>query len=711
MSGRGRAAAWLTGAVLAMVSVTLVVVSAWWEAAFGRARANLGADSVAVVDAQVGRAIWWGLVLAGFPIVGVFLLKHRRRNVIGWLFCGFYLCVALVLAAQAAGSWRVGNAEFMRAARETGSTFTGSPVPPWADALLVDREPLASLMATILLFTVVLLFPTGRLPSRAWVWVPALMGISLFLLLLAPGVVAVISPLLVLLAYGGVIASVLGACASMFWRYRRTHGIERLQIRCGFFGVAVALFVAGLGAIAIRGEAIQLPMMTAVAVFPLATGYAIIRYRLYGIDAVIHRGLVLLLIALFGLALYAASVVTLDVALGRVARPGVGTSVVAATVVALCVLPARLPVERWVSRVVYGRTADARTVLSSFSTELGQSDAAQSQLVLLARLIAEATGATTVRVWVRASESRVLEPAAAFPDDAKWPGAARVTDTGGIADLGDSDLTAPITHDGVLMGALTLTKEPGNPVTAKDRSIVEDLAQQAGLVLRNVELTTALTERVRQLSTSRQQLLSAQDAARRQLERDLHDGAQHHLLSIKLKVAVAEMMLNRADVVQAQALLGELLVEADEAIGALRDLARGIYPPLLEARGIAAALASETAGLPVPVNVSAAGVGRYPLATEATVYFCVMEAIQNVVKHAAASEVVVTLHEESGVLAFEVEDDGRGFDSGLPRGSGLNNMEDRLQAAGGSLSVSARAEWGTRVKGRIPVPADAEVPN
>ena len=167
MSGRGRAnAGWLLGGALAVVSVGLVVVSVRWEAAFGRARADLGADADSVVEAQMGRAIWWGLVLVGFPVVGVFLLKHHRGNVIGWLFCGFYACIAVVLAAQAAGSWRVGTAEFERVAREAGSTFDGSPVPPWATALLVERESSASLLATISLFAVVLLFPTGRLPSR-----------------------------------------------------------------------------------------------------------------------------------------------------------------------------------------------------------------------------------------------------------------------------------------------------------------------------------------------------------------------------------------------------------------------------------------------------------------------------------------------------------------------------------------------------------------
>ena len=119
---------------------------------------------------------------------------------------------------------------------------------------------------------------------------------------------------------------------------------------------------------------------------------------------------------------------------------------------------------------------------------------------------------------------------------------------------------------------------------------------------------------------------------------------------------------------------------------------------------------SETARLPVRVTINESGLRRYPAATEATVYFCVMEALQNVVKHAAASEAVVTLNEANGVLLFEVEDDGRGFDGERPKGSGLNNMEDRLEAAGGSLSVSARPGWGSRVSGRIPVHTDADVP-
>ena len=243
--------AWLTGAVLAMASVTLVVVSVWWEAAYGRARADLRADAGAVVHAQVGRAIWWGLVLAGFPIVGVFILKFRRRNLIGWLFCGFYAS-HLVLAAEAAGSWRAGNPEFMRAAERR---VPRSPARPYHRGLMhcwpsrtnshsdgnhsaIHRRPA---------------LPTGRLPTREWVWVPILMAISV-LLLFAPGLAPPsISPLISGLA-GGIVASALGSCASLLWRYRRSDGIERLQLRWAAFGVAVALCVAGVGVIVVRGS-------------------------------------------------------------------------------------------------------------------------------------------------------------------------------------------------------------------------------------------------------------------------------------------------------------------------------------------------------------------------------------------------------------------------------------------------------------------------
>jgi len=137
---------------------------------------------------------------------------------------------------------------------------------------------------------------------------------------------------------------------------------------------------------------------------------------------------------------------------------------------------------------------------------------------------------------------------------------------------------------------------------------------------------------------------------------------------------------------------------------ALRDLARGIYPPLLADKGLGTALAAHARKATVPVTVEADGIGRYSPDVEATVYFCVLEALQNVQKYAQASRASVRLGEQPGALQFVVEDDGQGFDlSTAKKGAGLTNMADRLDAAGGSLDVASHPGHGTTVSGTLPV--------
>jgi signal transduction histidine kinase len=202
-------------------------------------------------------------------------------------------------------------------------------------------------------------------------------------------------------------------------------------------------------------------------------------------------------------------------------------------------------------------------------------------------------------------------------------------------------------------------------------------------------------------------LVSAQDVERRRLERNLHDGAQQHLVALKVKLGLAEMLLGR-DPAKAAAILEQLKGDADEALETLRDLARGIYPPLLADRGLVVALESQARKATVPVRVESAGVARYAQDIEATVYFCVLEALQNVQKYAGASEVVVRVHEREGTLVFEVADDGAGFDASTVRkGAGLTNMSDRLEAIGGSLAMSSTPGNGTTVSGVINATARA----
>src|SRR3981081_3601087 len=200
---------------------------------------------------------------------------------------------------------------------------------------------------------------------------------------------------------------------------------------------------------------------------------------------------------------------------------------------------------------------------------------------------------------------------------------------------------------------------------------MDDLANQAGLVLKNVGLTADLRARLDDLRASRQRLVAAQDEERRRLERNLHDGAQQNLVALKVKLGLAEAFAVK-DPARAKELVAQLKADANEALETLRDLARGIYPPLLADRGLAAALEAQARKAPLPVSVDADGVGRYPQDVEAAVYFCCLEALQNVQKYARASRATVSLAALNGDLRFEVEDDGAGFDVAVtPHGSGL----------------------------------------
>jgi signal transduction histidine kinase len=231
---------------------------------------------------------------------------------------------------------------------------------------------------------------------------------------------------------------------------------------------------------------------------------------------------------------------------------------------------------------------------------------------------------------------------------------------------------------------------------------MEDLASGAGLVLRNVRLTEELLERLRELQASRQRIVAAQDDERRKLERNLHDGAQQQLVALQVKLSLAERLAEEDCQVKDQ--IASLKKEAGEALENLRDLARGIYPPLLADQGLQAALSAQVRRATLPVSIEANGIGRYPQEQEAAVYFCVLEALQNVAKYAAATHAMVRVHEDGGQLAFEVQDDGAGFDTPTTSyGTGLQGMSDRLSAQGGTLEVRSRPGEGTSVAGRVPL--------
>jgi signal transduction histidine kinase len=261
--------------------------------------------------------------------------------------------------------------------------------------------------------------------------------------------------------------------------------------------------------------------------------------------------------------------------------------------------------------------------------------------------------------------------------------------------FGEREHGFAVRHRGDLLGAISVVVTPNEPLGSNQERLLEDVAAQAGLALRNVAL-------VEDLRASRKRIVAAADERARALERNIHDGAQQQLVALTVKLRLAQGLVPR-DPERAEAMLAELQTEAQTALEDLRDLARGIYPPLLADKGLREALEAQARKTHLPVRIDADGVGRYPQEVEAAVYFCTLEALQNVSKYANASSVDVLLRQRDGDLAFEIRDDGVGFDVTAARGSGLSNMRDRLDALGGDLDVRSEPGRGTLVRGRVPL--------
>jgi signal transduction histidine kinase len=641
--------------------------------------------------------------------LGLMIVIRRPRHAIGWLLLG-------VAAGQAINIVTTFGA--IRALLSGGASAGWVEWAAWGGGL-------TGFLSLCVLIIVAMLFPDGTLPSRRWRWVGRAVVVYLALVLigsalsggttqLAPGLASIRAP------FAGPIADfsngpvwlgfplVIGAAAlALIVRLRRARGQERQQLKwfvymTGLLAVIVVLsFLLGNvqpGWIAtVSSDALTYGFLV---VLPATIGVAIIGYGLYDIDVFISRTLVYGSLAAFITAVYVGIAVGIGTLVGSGGKPNLALSILATAIVAIGFQPVRERVQKVANRLVYGKRATPYEVLSEFSGRVAETYAADEVLPRMARVLQEGTGAESATVWLRGQTQ--LRAAATHPDSMATHQALQMKN-GTLPALGDATRAVEVRHQGELLGALSVTKRRGENLTPIEEKLVADLAHQAGLVLKNVGLSADLQARLDDLRASRQRLVQAQDLERRRLERNLHDGAQQHLVALKVKLGLAEMLLAR-DPTKAMATLEQLKGDADEALETLRDLARGIYPPLLADKGLVVALESQARKAIVPVNVRADGVERFSQDVEATVYFCVLEALQNVQKYAHASHVDVRLHTEGEGLNFEVSDDGVGFETAIAKkGAGLTNMADRLDALGGSLKVKSSPNGGTTVSGTLPV--------
>jgi signal transduction histidine kinase len=338
-------------------------------------------------------------------------------------------------------------------------------------------------------------------------------------------------------------------------------------------------------------------------------------------------------LAVFITAVYAGLVVGVGALAGNTRNPLLAA--LAAAVVAVAFQPVRQRAGRLANRVVYGRRATPYQVLSDFAQRIGGTYSAGEVLPQMAHIVAKGTGAERVVVWLRVGDQLRPEASSGGADAGPQPVDALPVSGQALPSLPGAEMSVPVVHQAELLGAISIKMPQDEPLRPAGQQLVTDVASQAGLVLANAGL-------IEDLRASRQRLVTAQDEARRRLERNIHDGAQQDLVALGIKLNLAELTVAE-DPAQAGQVFGELKVDAAGALENLRDLARGIYPPLLADLGLAAALSAQADKSPVPVTVDADGIGRFGQDTEAAVYFCCLEALQNTAKYASASQARICL--------------------------------------------------------------------
>lgn len=529
-----------------------------------------------------------------------------------------------------------------------------------------------------------------------------------------------------------VVALVVGFSGSNA-RYRAADPVDRRRMQ--WVGWAVAVVTEMMLIVVALRVVIDWPSHPAVVV--LATTVLIPAALAAGThDRMIARvdRLLTATVSLAGLtALIIAAYVAVVIVHGRSISDDERTllllSMVAALTAATVFLPLRSRLGHSVNQLVYGDHVAPDDVLRTWGSRLTRAIPLDELLLQLVESLRKSMSLASAEIFT-GSDGR-YELAAGVPHRSAPPLELGVKERHVVARAGVSGGTwldvwipqlaqansagtrvAPISHGGSLLGLIVLTRSATSaPVSEQDDRVLTELSRQVGLALHNVQLDSALQasldalqETNLQLQESRLRIVSAGDAERRKLERNLHDGAQQHLVAMAVKLRMAEELIDD-DPGEAVKVIEELRNNLKDAIGELRALAHGIYPPLLSSGGLREALPAAASRSSLNTTVETQGVGRYSAEIEATVYFCCLEALQNASKHAGDdAEVAISVTEEVSQLVFEVDDDGLGFTPDPAGGGhGFVNMVDRLGAVGGTLEVQSSPGKGTVIRGKIPL--------
>jgi signal transduction histidine kinase len=624
----------------------------------------------------IGRAAWLLLGLV-FATVGALILSRLPTHAVGWLFSGLGFLIALCMLLISYATWGL-------YARDGDAPGLAVAVLGWGQAVV----PLIGLS--------LLLFPDGHLPSRRWrpvavMSIVAIIGFVVAALLRPVPLDPQFSQLTNPLGVAGLqeamdelngycwlptlVALILGVHAQVV-RLRGARGDERQQLKW------VLTVLTGVGAVTVAimcsywiwpedDRSRMVATGSVLAAFPLATGIAILRHRLYDIDVVINRALVYGALTLLLGATYVAVVLLLGVVLGSGSAPATGVATLA---VALAFRPLRARLQDAVDRRFDRASYDALHRVAAFLEDVRAGAAAPEAVEQLLR---EVLGDARL-------ELRFLLP----------EGGGHVNVRGGPAvdTAGEARERTPIERAGTRLGVVL-----HDPAAAEHPDLLRRVVEAAGLAIEIARLRTELRRQLDEVAASRARIVAAGDAERRRIERNLHDGAQQRLVSIGLALRHAQHELG-PDAAARETLEGAL-AEIGDAIRELRELAGGLRPAQLDA-GLAPALQelASRAGMFVTVDATAE---RFPDGVETAAYFIACEALTNATKHAHAAQVSLSAQRRNGSLVVCVADDGVGG-AAPENGTGLSGLRDRVAAHGGTLRIESARGSGTRLVAELP---------
>jgi signal transduction histidine kinase len=647
----------------------------------------------------VVRLVWAALALliVALYVPGVQALVARSEPVYGGsLALASTLLAAVYLAVAALLLWRgadrrmtlfaafalllFGTVSFPKILQELAS------VSPWLAATVITLDILGLAAFT----TFVFVFPDGRFVPGWTRWIAlGWFGVQVVDTFERAGLLPAWQSAVLVLTVPAFIVGLGSAAFSQIFRFRRvSNPAERQQTKWTAFGFAVALggyLALGLVAGSVPSLQEPAPMLgvliagdVILALIPLSVAVALLRHGLYDVDALIGRTLVYGTLTASVVVIY----VLIVAYLGSIFRTqdNLAISLVATGAAAVLFQPLREQLQRAVKRLLYGQRDEPYAVLSAVTRQMGTSS--DSTLALVAHTIGGALKLPYVAIRAAGPGGELTDVAVAGAPLA-------------------AVLHLPLPYQGAPVGELVLGQRgPSESFSAADRRLLDDLARQAGAAVHVAEQTA-------ELRRSRERLVSAREEERRRLRRDLHDGLGPTLAALTLKLDTARNLLGSD--ARADALLEDLSMRLQAAIGDIRRLVYALRPPALDDLGLLGALrqAADAYDTGVRIVISAPALPLLPAAVEVAAYRIAVEALTNVVRHARAASCAISLAVDGPNLRIEVEDDGVGLPEDVRAGIGLASMRERAEELGGTLRLESTVSGGVRVSALLPLPPQA----